>query len=43
MSNVLAFKDVVPPGEADPDIVTELEELLERAKSGDLRAYDIYS
>jgi len=35
--NVFAFKDCIPPGEPDPDLVELLSYLLGRAKSGDLR------
>lgn len=37
MSNVVAFKNSVPPGEPHPDLVETLEGLLARAKGGDLR------
>lgn len=35
---VIAFKDTIPAGEPNPDIVETLEQLLADAKSGDLRA-----
>ena len=38
MSQIIAFKGGSIPGVADPDIVAELERLLEEAKSGDLQA-----
>lgn len=38
VSNVVAFMNTIPPGEANPDIVAELEALLKEAKSGSLRA-----
>jgi len=37
MNKVVAFKDSIPPGEANPDLVATLESLLARAKSGELR------
>lgn len=37
MSRVVAFKDTVILGEANPEIVETLERLLEEAKSGELR------
>lgn len=37
MSNVVAFGKSVPPGEPHADLVQTLEELLEEAKSGELR------
>lgn len=37
VSNVVAFRDSIPPGEANPDLVSVLESLLSRAKTGDLR------
>jgi len=36
--NVFAFKDCIPPGVPDPDLVGVLSDLLGRAQSGDLRA-----
>lgn len=36
MSNVVAFQDCIPPGEANPEIVADLERLLSEAKAGDL-------
>ncbi len=35
---VVAFKGMTAPGEPVPEIVEMLEELLERAKAGDVRA-----
>ena len=37
MTNVIAFKDSIPPGEPNPDMVETLEGLLADAKSGVLR------
>ena len=34
---VVAFKNSIPPGEANPDMVAVVEDLLDRAKSGELR------
>lgn len=34
---VVAFKNSIPPGEANPDMVAVIEDLLDRAKSGELR------
>ena len=35
---VVAFKGMTAPGEPVPEVVEMLEELLERAKAGDVRA-----
>lgn len=35
--SVVAFKNSIPPGQPNPDMVAEVERLLERAKSGELR------
>ena len=42
---IVAFKNSIPPGEANPDMVEVIEGLLDRAKSGELRgfAYATYS
>lgn len=37
LSRVVAFKDTVIIGDANPEIVETLERLLEEAKSGELR------
>lgn len=39
MSKIVAFKDSIPPGEVNEDMVATLESLLARAKSGDLRGF----
>lgn len=39
MSKVIAFRDSIPPGEANPDMVAAIESLLARAKSGELRGF----
>lgn len=36
---VVAFKNSIPPGEANPEMVEALEDLLSRAKSGELRGF----
>ena len=41
MSNVLAFRDSIPPGQPNQDLIDTLERLLAEAKSGDLRALAI--
>ena len=38
MSKVVAFQGNIIPGEANPDIVDELERLLDEARSGELQA-----
>lgn len=38
MSNVIALGSTVLPGEPNPEIIEDLEGLLERARSGELRA-----
>lgn len=37
MNKVVPFSGVIVPGEADPDIIDLMEEMLEDAKSGQLR------
>lgn len=37
MSKVVAFRECIPPGEVNPDLVADLERLLEDAKAGQLR------
>jgi hypothetical protein len=39
MSKVVAFKGSIIPGEANPDIIEELERLLTEARSGELEAF----
>jgi hypothetical protein len=36
--NVVAFGNSIPPGDVNEDLVETLQGLLDRAKSGDLRA-----
>lgn len=36
---VVAFKNSILPGEANPDMVATIERLLEQAKSGELRGF----
>ena len=38
MSKVVAFKDSILPGEANPDLVSDIEALLAMAKSGHIQA-----
>jgi len=36
---VVAFKNSIPPGQPNPDMVETIERLLEDAKSGELRGF----
>ena len=41
MSNVVALADNLIPGQANPDIVEDLEQLLDEARRGELTAYAV--